>query len=70
MFCSRTQRSDYCEAKTPASLSRVKHSTTEPLRSLLLALSVQLKIPFINTESYPLIKNNVDPDQLASVEAS
>ena len=30
MSCSRTQRSDACEARTPSS---VKHSTTEPLYS-------------------------------------
>ena len=34
MSCSRTQRSDAVRLKPAAPQSRVKHSTTEPLRSL------------------------------------
>ena len=34
MSCSKTQCIDAGEARTAAPLSRVKHSTTEPLHSL------------------------------------
>ena len=40
MSYSRTQRSDAGEAQTVALLSRVNHSTTEPLPSLLLCMQV------------------------------
>ena len=38
--CSRTQRSDTGEARTRGLQSRVKHPTTEPLRSLYLIVSI------------------------------
>ena len=45
--------------------SRVKHSTTEPLRSPFYNLVINLFTTMINLD-IPCFENSVDPDQLAS----
>ena len=54
MSCSRTQRSNASEARTRGPWSRVKHSTTEPLRSR----TVKLKQTYPYNSKYPQISAN------------
>ena len=64
MSCSRTQHSDTGEARTAAPRSRVKYSTTEPLRSRISLLPHSFQINNLHVLIYTA-KNSVDLDKLA-----